>query len=328
LRASAVALLLALPGLGCIEDRLTVDVTTEIREDGTCHRRILYTLDRVDTEREDQRGRITETPPPLLKLHRFPRSRAWSVTHDLFDSQEVVSVEGDLDSPNAIGSDYWRVSRPKVAPARNEVTFAIDAAGEDHVYEYRERFVDPVSPVAAARHFAQALTREDEAFTREFTSRVEGRVRSEVKRIYRDSFALPFARAVQALSPERSFGLRERAALDALFQKPRYDAALAAALAAGGGDPDRVRSAVDESLDAILPSLEAEMNAAGVPLDVLAATLSHERPPVRFVAHLVMPGRIVRANTCAEGDEASWEFDSEDLYGRGFEMWARAAGPR
>lgn len=37
-----------------------------------------------------------------------------------------------------------------------------------------------------------------------------------------------------------------------------------------------------------------------------------------------MPAPIVRANTCATGDTATWEFEGEDLYGRGFEMWAKA----
>ena len=34
---------------------------------------------------------------------------------------------------------------------------------------------------------------------------------------------------------------------------------------------------------------------------------------------------IVSANACVSGDTAVWEFDQDDLYGRGFEMKASAA---
>ena len=46
---------------------------------------------------------------------------------------------------------------------------------------------------------------------------------------------------------------------------------------------------------------------------------------VRFRATLVMPVPILRANTCVSGDTAQWEFDENDLFGRGFEMKALAA---
>ena len=38
-----------------------------------------------------------------------------------------------------------------------------------------------------------------------------------------------------------------------------------------------------------------------------------------------MPLPILRANACVNGDTAVWEFDEEDLSGRGFEMKAFAA---
>ena len=44
-------------------------------------------------------------------------------------------------------------------------------------------------------------------------------------------------------------------------------------------------------------------------------------------ATLVMPAPILRANTCVAGDTATWEFDEEDLFGRGFEMKALASAP-
>jgi hypothetical protein len=46
---------------------------------------------------------------------------------------------------------------------------------------------------------------------------------------------------------------------------------------------------------------------------------------VHFRATLVMPVPILRANTCVSGDTAVWEFDDDELFGRGFEMTALAA---
>jgi hypothetical protein len=46
---------------------------------------------------------------------------------------------------------------------------------------------------------------------------------------------------------------------------------------------------------------------------------------VHFRATLLMPVPILRANACVTGDTAVWEFDEEDLFGRGFEMKAFAA---
>jgi hypothetical protein len=40
-----------------------------------------------------------------------------------------------------------------------------------------------------------------------------------------------------------------------------------------------------------------------------------------------MPVPILRANTCATGDTAQWDFDEDDLFGRGFEMKVLAAAP-
>ena len=41
---------------------------------------------------------------------------------------------------------------------------------------------------------------------------------------------------------------------------------------------------------------------------------------VHFKFTLVMPGPILRANTCFSGDTATWEFDDEDLYVHGFDI--------
>ena len=38
-----------------------------------------------------------------------------------------------------------------------------------------------------------------------------------------------------------------------------------------------------------------------------------------------MPVPVLRANACIAGDTVVWEFEEEDLYGRGFEMKALAS---
>ncbi len=69
-------------------------------------------------------------------------------------------------------------------------------------------------------------------------------------------------------------------------------------------------------------SLLEQLEEAGLPL---FAPDGASR--VRFRATLVMPVPILRANTCVAGDTATWEFDEEDLFGRGFEMKALASAP-
>jgi hypothetical protein len=325
----AFLLLLALPALGCIEDRLAVEVTTEIHTDGTCHRRIVYHLERTDTARPSERIPIAARDNPLIKLHRFPLSAPWTLSRDTVDLAEIVTVEGELGSPNAIGSDYFRIRHPKARPARNQVSFAMESADGETIYEYSETFVDPASPMAAARQLARVLLKRDDAFAREFLARMEAfhLRRGDVKRVYRESFALPLLRSTSALSARRAYGVHERRELSSLFSEDHFEPALSAGLAAllPGADSGQVASAVDASLEALMPSLETEMSAAGLPMDALFPTFQEARAPIHFTVHLVMPAPITRANTCVNGDTASWEFDGDDLYGRGFEMWAKAA---
>jgi hypothetical protein len=67
--------------------------------------------------------------------------------------------------------------------------------------------------------------------------------------------------------------------------------------------------------DTLIENLEA----AGLPL-----VLGQGELKLHFRATLVMPVPIVSANACVSGDTATWEFDQDDLYGRGFEMKASA----
>lgn len=326
----ALLLILAFSSLSCIEDHLAVDITTEVHKDGSCHRLVVYSLERFDTEKPAEKLPIPENDDPLKKLHRFPHGPAWTLRRDLLDLSEVVTVEGDLESPSAIGSDYFRARKPKALPARNHVDFAMEPLEGGETYEYRETFQDPASPLAAARQLARALYKRDEAFARQFLSQVEGPHLGDVKRVYRETFALPILRATTALLARGAYGLREKKDLDAIFERSHFEPDLAAALLAlvpNGADLDRVSKAVDTTLESLMPSLEAEMNAAGLPMDAILTDVPGTSSKIHFTAHLVMPVPITRANTCINGDTASWEFEGEDLYGRGFEMWARALTP-
>jgi hypothetical protein len=267
-----------------------------------------------------------------VKYHRFPKGEGWTISRVQAGAAEVVTVEGDFRSASAIGTDYVRTRHPRAHPAHNEVSFALENTGSATLYEYSEAFVDPASPTAAARQLARALLKRDSPFARELVQRIEAPhiKKSDVRRVYRDDFALPLLRAATALAARRAYGLRERQQLQALFQEDRFGPALAAGLLGllPGADPAQVRTASDASLEALMPGLESEMAAAGLPMDALFPDLQETRAPIHFTARLVMPAPITRANTCVNGDTATWEFEGDDLYGRGFEMWARAAaGP-
>ena len=99
--------------------------------------------------------------------------------------------------------------------------------------------------------------------------------------------------------------------------------------AAPGADPDELRGTADAVLDEMSGPILKQIREAGLPAPFGLADETAERTTrIRFRATLLMPGPIVRANTCVQGDTATWEFDQDDLYGRGFEMWARAASDR
>jgi hypothetical protein len=83
-----------------------------------------------------------------------------------------------------------------------------------------------------------------------------------------------------------------------------------------------VAKASDDAVDELGITILDEVEQAGLPL---LAPDGGTR--VRFRATLVMPAPIVRATTCVSGDTAVWEFDGDDLFGRGFEMKALATAP-
>jgi hypothetical protein len=314
---------------GCIEDTLSVDIKTEIHSDGSCARRIEYRLERIDREKGLAHMPIPEGQDTLLRLHRFPPGPKWTIENHLEDNVHTVVVSGTFASANDILSDYWRVPSPKARPAHNQISFVMDPG--EHIYEYSETFIDPVSPVAAARQLARALLKQGDGFAREL-QRITGDPRarrSEIKRVFRETFALPLARSISTLARRPSYGIRERRELEALFGGGSFEGDLATSLARllPGSDSEALKKQVDAALEALEPSLEKHMASAGVPLEAVFPGLEQTRARLHFQATLVMPGPITRANTCVDGNSARWEFEGDDLFGRGFEMRAQSAAP-
>jgi len=94
----SLAVLLALPALRCIEDRLDVDVTTYVHADGSCTRKLEYRLERVDADKR----KTLEIPPaedPPRLLHRFPQGERWSVRHDAAATRHLVTAEATPRAP-------------------------------------------------------------------------------------------------------------------------------------------------------------------------------------------------------------------------------------
>lgn len=321
MRKPAFLALLALPALGCIEERLQVDVTTYVHADGSCTRRVEYRLERRDN---DKAVEIPAAEDSLRLLHRFPQGERWTVKHEAAPLQRLVSLEATLASPNDLEWDYWRQRAKNAAPARNYVSFAM-SPDDVPVYEYSETFLDPSSPLAGARLLAQVLSKLESPFADRVTAALGAMAprRTDVRRAYREKLAQPFAREVERLAARPIYGPREKKQVEELLQRSEEmldslrDAIVAASPAA---QPRELEERLKPVLDELGELADADFKATGQP------------PPfdlagkVRFRVTLVMPAAITRANACVQGDTAVWEFDQDDLYGRGFEMWVRAGG--
>jgi hypothetical protein len=315
---------LALPLAGCIETQLTVELFTQIHADGTCTRRIEYRLERVDPDKGNTRV-VLRPEDDVLRLHRFPSGDPWLLREETDMGLRVVVLEALLPSPSPVDGDYFWVRAPRAQPARNYVSAFVDA--KHGVYEYQEVLRDPASPLAAARALSRAALKRDEEFAESFALALAesgvGPRESDVRRAYREHLAEPFAREVAELAERPFYGPRERRELDQLYD--RLDAkqkALSARLSALA--PDLPAEAVDAAVEAAFNEtgerLLAQLDAAGLPLATEVPQLR-----VHFRATLVMPVPILRANACVSGDTVVWEFEGEDLFGRGFEMKAFAA---
>jgi hypothetical protein len=323
---------LLLPGLGCIEERLSLDVQTRVRSDGSCERHVEYRLERVRVGSGLGSGpgsgpEALPSPGPdsLTTRHRFPAGPAWSVRDEKGTDLHLVTLDASLPSPEAIGWDYWRVRSPQGRPARNHVAFGMSSEEGVGAYEYAETFRDPASPLAFARLLASTLSRRDDDFVRAFRKSLADAspTEADVKRAFRERLALPVAREVGRMEGQPASGVWERrrgTRLLHLFDRFFEDLTDALAAASPGAERQAVKTALEAGLKPVETSLERDAEGAEA-----LAWLS-DSSPIRFRATLILPAPILRANACIQGDTVTWEFDQDDLHGGGFEMWARAGG--
>jgi len=320
-----LAVLALLAGTGCIENRVSVELFTQIHADGSCTRRVEYRLERVDTNKGDLRVEIRPEDDPLRKWHRFPAGEPWQVREEAETGLHVIVLEALLPSPTAADGDFFRARAPRAQPARNVVSAFVDT--EHGVYEYQEVLRDPSSPLAAARALSRAALKRDGEFADGFAEALAGKGTgprdSDVRRAYRERLAEPFAREVALLAERPLYGPRERRDLDTLFDRideKQEDLADRLAALSPGTPPEEVAAAAEVSFNALGQGLLAQLEEAGLPLFT-----PEGQGRLRLRATLVMPVPILRANACVTGDTVVWEFEEEDLFGRGFEMKALAS---
>jgi len=319
--------LLALPLAGCLENRVSVELFTQIHGDGTCTRRVEYRLERVDTNKGDARVDIRPEDDVLVRWHRFPSGEPWQVREERETGLHLIVLEALLPTPGAADGDFFRARAPRAQPARNVISAFVDA--EHGLYEYQEILRDPSSPLAAARALSRTALKRDGEFADGFAEALAGKGagprESDVRRAYRERLAEPFAREVALLAERPLYGPRERRDLDTLFDRiddKQNDLADRLAALSPGTPPEDVAAAAESSFNALGEGLLAQLEEAGLPLFT-----PEGQGRVRFRATLVMPVPILRANACVTDDTVVWEFDEEDLFGRGFEMKALASAP-
>jgi hypothetical protein len=330
-RRSTCVLVLALsPLAGCIEDRLNVEITTRILADGTTLRRTEYRVVRVDTDKEGVPLALPPADDPLRLLHRFPSGEAWSVRDQPEEKAHGVTLEATLPSPNELDWDYWRAAAPgSPLVARNRASFSMKGEGAEAVYDYLETFADPASPTASARRVLELLTRHEESFAESLRrSLTKGAPRTgDLRRLYRDAVLAPTQAAVLRVIQRPLFGPRERQELQALIEKSSTEglARSLGALAPSASESD-ISEALDKALGDVAESIASQLKREGLPVpDEARGDKDNDAiARIHFRVTLVMPGPIKRANACVQGDTVTWEFDRDDLYGRGVEMWAQA----
>jgi hypothetical protein len=322
--------LLVFPLAACIEDRLSVEIHTQIHGDGTCTRRVEYRLERVETEQGDSRVAIAPDDDVLRKQYRFPTGDTWQKNEETDLGLHVVTLEGKLASPQDVDGDYFRARSAHAQPARNTVSAYVDA--EEGYYEYQEVLRDPSSPLAGARMLSRSALKRDQAFADAFASafleQTSGRTApprvADLRRIFREQFAEPYAKAVAAIAERPFFGPRERHELQRIGDDGLTSKELAQRISAliSGVPFESIDKATEAAVNSVAAHLLDELELAGLPSPFGGELRAH------FRATLVMPSPILRANACVTGDTATWEFESDDLFGRGFEMRVLASTPR
>jgi hypothetical protein len=318
--ARLLCVLALLPLAACLEDRLSVEVFTQVQADGSCTRRIEYRLERTEDGKPSD---IDPAKSPLRTLHRFPTGPQWHVDDDLRGNVHLVRVEGLLPSLDAAEGDFFRARKPNSLPARNFVSSRTDVQTESASYEYQEVFRDPDSPLRSMRFAARFLAQQDGLFAERFASPLgnDAPKRGDVRRLFRQQMADPLAAATATLAERPLFGPRERRELDRISTDVDANGrALIERLQglAPGADPEDVDKAANIAFEELFKRLESAIDEAGL------APLLEDAARIHFRATLFMPAPITRANTCVSGDTAIWEFDEQDLYGHGFEMKALA----
>jgi len=329
-RSASALFFFLLPLPGCISNTLSIDIRTQINADGSCNRRVEYRLER--TKRNDGASdpatgfRQAPDGDPLRRFFRLPSGPVWTVDETVDDDLHLASAQAFLPSANAIGSDY-RMGGAKGQPATNHVSFGHDA--EAARYEYLETFHDPNSPVILVSRIAEAAEKRDGVFAEALETALNGRIRrAEVRRVFRERHR-PVVRALRELAGRPLFGPRERHDLEevlkamVIFEDGPLKAALLP-LAPGVGEEGLSKAFERASEEAFGPVMK-EIEEEGIPL-LMAFGDDASGLEIRFRATLVLPVPIVRANTCFQGDTATWDFTQDDLYGRGFEMWVKASG--
>jgi hypothetical protein len=317
-------LLLGWPSAGCIQDRLTVDLATIVHGDGSCSRRVSYRLVPSESQSEPAE-RPRRDADPFVSLLRLPNVDAWTVRAELESASPSIVLEGDFSSPNAIGWDYWRPTRPHLAAARNYFSFAMDTGADKPRYSYSETWLDPAAPLRMLRFLARALVRHEDRLAADTLRRLPSSAlrKKEIRAAIHDTVTLPFTNRVARIAARPVYGPRERAETAATLDTLDWKEAVARLQSL---DPSLDSAVLNDALDSALGSLwdamGPELEAAGLPPTLVDPTADDH--PLHVHATLVMPAPIVRANTCFQGDTATWDFDGEDLYGRGFEMSAVA----
>ena len=259
-----------LAGTGCIENRVSVELFTQIHGDGTCTRRVEYRLERVDTNKGDARVEIRPEDDVLLRWHRFPSGDPWQVREETQTGLHVIVLEALLPSPAAADGDFFRARAPRAQPARNIVSAFVDA--EHGAYEYQEVLRDPSSPLAAARALSRAALKRDGTFAEGFADALAGKGagprESDVRRAYREQLAEPFAREIALLAERPLYGPRERRDLDELFDhldEKQKDLAARLSALAPGTPPEEIEAAAEASFNSLGQSLLEQLERGRAP---------------------------------------------------------------
>jgi hypothetical protein len=323
-RLGPLALALALPG--CLEQRLDVEVTTRVYADGSCLRRTEYRFERPTPEGEAPPADPSREASPLRTLHRYPSGEPWQVRHDVTSNLHTVTSEALLPAPCGLDWDYWRVRTPGASlAARNRVSFAMQGEdGSERSYDYLETFVDPASPLAANRRLIELLARSEEAFADRFRRELGPAAprSADVRREFRERLVIPAARRLAEIAERGLYGPREKRDLEDSLEPIAEALEIALIGRARAADPGNVKKAIEAAMEAVIEPAAEQLEREGLQVIELFS-----RRTVHFKVTLVMPAPVVRANACIQGDTVTWEFDQDDLYGRGFEMWARAVQP-